>query len=102
MRTVHWILLAVLIAAGPRCASDPVVPEFPGHVSAEPPADDDVFAPVHPGFATDRVRRVFHRIDCPLVSAIPVRDQGRCDTPWQALNEGYAPCGKCDPHAGWK
>jgi len=102
MRMVHCILVVFLLFAGPGCASDPTVPDFPGHQAPETDVGGDVEGPTPPGFTGDRLGPTFHRLDCPAVSGIALRDQEHFENPWQALNKGYAPCSQCDPQAGWK
>src|SRR5262249_54001669 len=38
---------------------------------------------------------VFHRADCPLLRGVPVAEQVRFTTRWDALDGGYRPCEDC-------
>jgi hypothetical protein len=73
---------------------------MPDPVEVRDPADAD--PPRPSGYIADPEKRFFHRLDCPEAKKVQPSIRRFYLTPFDALNEGYAPCEYCEPMAGWK
>lgn len=101
MRKVRGILLLAVLLAGPACPTT-APGELPGLFPEPPPAGDGAVPSRPDGFVADPSTAIFHRLDCPRAAEIDPATRRFFVTPWEALNEGYAPCGYCEPLAGWR
>ncbi len=89
-----------MVACGSSPERDDLPPLFP---TPEPPDDTGAVAPAMPeGFLADPETRYFHRMDCPRAESIKPNLRQYYVSPYEALNEGYAPCEYCNPLNGWR
>ena len=104
MRSVRRIPLVVFLFLLAAACGSPDVPDYlPPIVPNRQPQDAPHVEPARPsGYIGDPVNKYFHRIDCPEAEEVKPSIRQFFLTPFDALNEGYAPCGYCDPMSGWR
>ena len=90
------LLLSLLCSCSASSLPDQIPVTLPDEDTARPKATERP----HEGYMGDRADRVFHRIGCPRFKADPSRQMFFVN-PFDALNDGSAPCTYCQPMRGW-
>jgi hypothetical protein len=99
-RILRFGLLLLFLAA---CGSSDVPEYLPPITPEKPTQESPGVEPARPsGYIGDPGSRRFHRLDCPEAKEVKASIRQFYLTPFDALNEGYAPCEYCDPMSGWK
>ena len=104
MHSVQRIpLILLLLCCATACSSSSDVEYFPPIAPDAPTVQEpEGVDPARPsGYIADPKNRYFHRLDCPYAKEVKPSIRQFYLTPYDALNEGYAPCDYCDPMSGW-